>query len=166
MYMTNVYTTGPGIRIPPPIIYLAGFAIGLILDRQLGSPDPSSAVRVGAGIFGLGLSLALDTFATIRFAKHRTPFNPARPARVLVTDGPYRLTRNPMYIGMGCLFAGAAVASGSLWSLATLPAVLGVVNRAVIPREERHLIAVFGDDYLRYQARVPRWLGLPRSGEA
>lgn len=166
MYMTAVYERAPGIGVPPPVIYLAGFGLGLIIDRRLGSADPSSAIRVGAGVAGLGLSVALDTVATLRFAKHRTPFNPARPARALVTDGPYRLTRNPMYVGMGCLYAGAAVASGSLWSLATLPAVLGVMDRVVIPREERHLTAVFGDDYMRYQARVPRWFGLPQSGGA
>ncbi len=91
-------------------------------------------------------------------AGHGTPFNPARAAQALVTDGPYRVTRNPMYLGMACAYAGAALVTGALWSLALLPLVLLVIDRAIIPREEKHLAASFGAEYERYRRRVRRWL--------
>lgn len=157
--MTPVYKPdGPGILVPPPLIYLAGFGLGGLAELALPSADLPLWLRLlGAGA-GVALLLALDTFAGVRFRAHRTPFNPARPARALVVDGPYRFTRNPMYVGMACAYAGAALGSGWLWPLALLPVVLAVVDRQIIPREERHLADVFGADYARYRDRVRRWL--------
>ena len=159
MYMTDVYgAIGPGIRVPPPLVYLAGFLLGMILERMTGSPQPPGWLRIGAGALGVAMLLALDTAATVQFMRNRTPVNPARPARALVTDGPYQRTRNPMYLGMACAYAGAAVATGVLWALALLPVVVAVIDRVVIPREERHLTQAFGEEYERYRARVRRWL--------
>jgi len=80
------------------------------------------------------------------------------PATALVTTGPYRYTRNPMYLGLAFLYAGIALAFGLLWALAALPVVLLVVDRVVIPPEERHLEAQFGDEYRAYKSRVRRWI--------
>jgi protein-S-isoprenylcysteine O-methyltransferase Ste14 len=63
-----------------------------------------------------------------------------------------------MYLGMACAYAGAALAAGALWSSALLPGVLLVIDRAIVPREERHLAERFGEEYERYRLRVPRWL--------
>src|SRR4051812_3662862 len=147
--MTGVYErqAGPGIRVPPPAIYLAFFLIGLLLELAAASPDLPGWLRVSGGLVGIALLVVLDTRAMLRFRRNRTPVNPARPAVALVTSGPYRLTRNPMYLGMACAYAGAAVATGALWSLALLPLVLFTVDRFVIPREERHLAGRFGKEY-------------------
>jgi protein-S-isoprenylcysteine O-methyltransferase Ste14 len=150
-------SSGP-VRIPPPLVYLAGFGLGVVVELLEPSAQPAAWLRIAAGAAGLAVLLALDSTAMARFSRAGTPFNPARPARALVTDGPYRWTRNPMYIGMAALYAGLAVAAGVLWALALLPLVLLVVDRAIIPREERHLAAAFGDQYERYRARVRRWL--------
>jgi protein-S-isoprenylcysteine O-methyltransferase Ste14 len=158
--MTSVdgSSPGPGVRVPPPFVYLAGFLAGLAVERAIPSPRPPGWLRIAAAAGGLSALLALDTTAMSRFVRAGTPMIPFRPATHLVTDGPYRLTRNPMYVGMGCGYAGAAVASGALWALATLPAVLLVIDRQVIQREERHLAETFGGDYERYRQRVRRWL--------
>jgi protein-S-isoprenylcysteine O-methyltransferase Ste14 len=156
--MTSVYEAGPGIRVPPPAIYLGGFLAGVVVELLVPSPQPAGWLRIAAGAAGLALLFALDSSAMLRFRRSGTSFNPARPATALVTDGPYRFTRNPMYVGMAGLYAGAAVAAGVLWALAFLPAVLLAMDRLVIPREERHLAATFGDDYERYRRRVRRWL--------
>ena len=167
MYMTDVYPENPenplhddspGVRVPPPLIYLAGFAAGLGIERIAASPEPPAPLRIAAGTAGVAVLVGLDTTATVRFMRRHTPLNPARPARTLVTDGPYRFTRNPMYIGMAGAYAGAAVATRALWALAFLPAVVLTVDRLVIPREERHLAARFGTEYERYRERVRRWL--------
>jgi protein-S-isoprenylcysteine O-methyltransferase Ste14 len=81
-----------------------------------------------------------------------------RPTTALVTSGPYRLTRNPMYLGMAFLYAGLALSFGVTWSLAFLPLVLLAVDRLAILREEHYLEAKFGEEYRRYKARVRRWL--------
>jgi protein-S-isoprenylcysteine O-methyltransferase Ste14 len=157
--MTNVYETStPGIRIPPPLVYLAAFACGLLGELVAPSPGLPGWLRIGGAVAGIVLLLLLDTRAMLRFRRHGTPFNPARPAKALVTDGPYRFTRNPMYVGMACAYAGAAIGVSALWSLALLPAVLFVIDRAIVPREERHLAETFGEEYERYRLRVPRWL--------
>ena len=144
--------------MPPPLIYLSAFAVGVLADLVAPSPGLPVWLRILGGCGGVSVLLALDTFATLRFRAHKTPFNPARPARSLVVDGPYRFTRNPMYLGMAGAYAGAALASGLLWPLLFLPAVLGIVDRLIIPREERHLRELFGEDYERYAERVRRWL--------
>lgn len=159
--MTSVYPhsdRGPGVRVPPPLLYLAAFGIGALGDRLASSPSPPEPLRAAAAAGGAVALLALDTNATIRFLRRGTSFNPARPATALVIHGPYRFTRNPMYLGMACAHAGAAVATGRLWALATLPAAVAAVDRLVIPREERHLADTFGAEYESYRARVRRWL--------
>jgi protein-S-isoprenylcysteine O-methyltransferase Ste14 len=157
--MTNVYTdSGPGTRVPPPLVYLAGFGCALLVELVAPSPELPVWLRIAGGLAGFLLLLLLDTRAMLRFRRHATPFNPARPAQTLVTDGPYRVTRNPMYIGMACLYAGATLAANVLWPLAFLPAVLFGIGRAIVPREERHLAVRFGEEYERYRRRVRRWL--------
>lgn len=107
---------------------------------------------------GAAALIALDTASMVRFSRKRTPVSPAQASTALVTDGPYRFTRNPMYMGMACAYAGAAVAAAVLWALAFLPVVLLAVDRLVIPREERHLARAFGAEYDRYRGHVRRWL--------
>lgn len=100
----------------------------------------------------------LDPAAAARFKRARTNPVPWRPATALVTDGPYRFTRNPMYLGMAALYAGIALGAGLLWGLALLPVVLAAIQVAVIAREEAYLERVFGDQYRVYRATVRRWL--------
>lgn len=156
--MTDVYEGRGPVPVPPPLAYLAGFGVGLLIGLAAPPPELPTALRVAGGVAGIAALLGLDTTAMRRFGRRGTPVNPARAARALVTDGPYRFTRNPMYLGMACAYAGAALAADALWSLALLPAVLLVVDRVIIAREERHLVARFGDEYERYRRSVRRWI--------
>lgn len=125
--------------MPPPFIYLAGFGLGLLLELAAPSPDLPTWLRIAGGVFGAVAVVVLDTGAMRSFGRHGTPVNPARPAQALVTEGPYRFTRNPMYLGMAYLYAGIALAVEALWPLATLLLVLLVMDRVVIPREEARI---------------------------
>jgi protein-S-isoprenylcysteine O-methyltransferase Ste14 len=157
--MTDVYENGRGpVPVPPPLVYVAGFLVGLGVGYAVPAPQPPATLRIVAAVLGVALLLALDTSAMLRFLRGGTPVNPARPARRLITTGPYRFSRNPMYLGMACAYAGAAVATGVLWALAVLPVVLLVIDFLVIPREERHLAKLFGEEYEDYRRRVRRWL--------
>jgi protein-S-isoprenylcysteine O-methyltransferase Ste14 len=148
----------PGVVAPPPLIYLGGLAIGFGLDALLPSaslPDALAWALGGALVLG-GLALAGSFVAAFRRA--HTPVDVRKAATTIVTTGPYRLTRNPGYLGMALAYAGIAVLSEALWAFVPLVAVLIVVDRGVIAREERYLEGKFGEDYLRYKARTRRWL--------
>ena len=83
---------------------------------------------------------------------------PVYPARALVLRGPYRFSRNPMYVAMALLYFGICCWALALWPLLFLPFVLIIIQRSVIGREEAYLVRRFGDDYQRYLSQVRRWL--------
>jgi protein-S-isoprenylcysteine O-methyltransferase Ste14 len=111
---------------------------------------------LGGALFVAGLAL-LASFNTA-FHRKGTAVEPWKPTTAIVSTGPYRLTRNPAYVGMALVYAGIAVMSDALWTLAPLPLVLLIVDRGVIAREERYLERKFGQEYLEYKRRVRRWI--------
>ena len=147
-----------GVIAPPPLIFLAGLAVGFGLQALLPETSLPGALR---WVFGGALLLAgLALLFSFERAFHRkaTAANPWRPTTAIATDGPYRLTRNPAYVGMGLVYIAIAVLAEALWVLLPLPLVLLVIDRGVIAREERYLERKFGQEYLDYKARVRRWL--------
>lgn len=148
---------GPGVHVPPPLIFVAGFVLGWMMGRvwPFGAGSPALEA-VGAVIAGAGL--ALVTWAMSTFVLAGTPIMPNRPAKALVTHGPYRYSRNPMYTALTLIYVGLALSTAIWWALVLLPLVLYVLHRAVIAREERHLTQTFGDAYREYTRAVRRWL--------
>jgi protein-S-isoprenylcysteine O-methyltransferase Ste14 len=147
-----------GVRVPPPLYYVAGFLVGVVLELVLPTSWPPAGVRIAVAVLAVGAWLGLDGAATLKFRRASTSMLPMNPTTALVTSGPYRLTRNPMYLGMAFLYVGFAFAFGVIWALAFLPAVLVIVDRFVIAREEPYLERMFGQAYRDYKARVRRWL--------
>ena len=88
----------------------------------------------------------------------RTPIDPRKSVARLVTHGPFRFTRNPSYLSFAVYYVGIASLVNTRWPLFLLPLVLLVVQRGVIEREEQYLERKFGQEYLRYKARVRRWI--------
>jgi protein-S-isoprenylcysteine O-methyltransferase Ste14 len=147
-----------GIRVPPPAYYVAAFLVGVALELIFPTSWPSTGVRVAAALIAGGAWLALDGAATVFFRRAGTSMIPMNPTTALVTSGPYRVTRNPMYVGMAFLYVALAFALGVMWALVFLPAVIVMIDRFVIAREEPYLERKFGQAYRDYQARVRRWL--------
>jgi protein-S-isoprenylcysteine O-methyltransferase Ste14 len=147
-----------GVRIPPPLIYIGGFLVGVGLEAAFPIPDLPTALALTALLVGVAIWFALDGAAMMRFRLAKTSMIPMKPTTALVVSGPYRITRNPMYVGMAFFYAGLALGLGMIWSLILLPLVLLVVDRQVIAREERYLEAKFGEDYRDYKKHVRRWL--------
>lgn len=147
-----------GVPVPPPLLYAAGFAVGLALERRWPLPHPPvrPARRLGAALLAAGAVLPASG-ATL-FRRRHTSVLPVRPTTALVTSGPYRLTRNPMYVGFALGHAGLALLRRSTWALVMLGPVLAAVDRIVIEREERYLERAFGDEYRRYAGQVRRWV--------
>ena len=137
-----------GVIAPPPLlIYLGALGIGLGLDAVIGSGSLPSPVAIPAGsallIAGSGL---LGSFARA-FLGAETPIDPYTPSTAIVTNGPFRLTRNPAYLGMALTYAGIAIVSNAPWALVPLPVAIAVIDRGVIAREERYLKRKFGAPY-------------------
>jgi protein-S-isoprenylcysteine O-methyltransferase Ste14 len=151
--------TTPGMRFPPPVAFIVGLAIGFLLQHRFpvalaapGSPLPrllGSLLALAAG--------ALALWALLTFRRAHTSVRPDRPSTTLVTHGPFRLTRNPMYLSLSLLHAGIALLANALWpGLMLLPALFAI-RYCVIAREERYLLARFGPDYQAYLRTVRRW---------
>jgi protein-S-isoprenylcysteine O-methyltransferase Ste14 len=156
--MANDEQDNPGIKVPPPLIYLLPLLLGLILDRRAHvSFLPRGVARVlGWPLVGGGMALAVWFARTMREADTTMHIN--KPVSTLVQDGPFRYSRNPGYLSLTMLYAGIAVLRNTLWAILLLPLVLYVVQREVIEREERYLERTFGEEYLDYKTRVRRWV--------
>ncbi|HYX46020.1 MAG TPA: isoprenylcysteine carboxylmethyltransferase family protein [Sphingomicrobium sp.] len=151
---------GANVRFPPPLIYVAGLALGVAADRVLNVPSLglSLATRIVAGLV-LDVAGFLVMFAGAGlFLRRRTAILPFKPASALVTSGILGWTRNPMYLGMAVFYIGLAVILNSLVALVVLPLVLAIVQTQVIAREEAYLERAFGNEYVAYRTRVRRWL--------
>ena len=147
-----------GVIAPPPVIYLAFLLIGLGADRLWPAAVLSQGPRYAAGIGVIALGLALGFAAVREFRRHNTSVKPHEPATALITGGPYRYSRNPIYLGASVMYIGAGIAVNSVWPLALFPvAVLLVLFRA-IRVEERYLETKFGQPYRDYKSAVRRWL--------
>jgi protein-S-isoprenylcysteine O-methyltransferase Ste14 len=147
-----------GVIAPPPLIYIGALGTGFLLDALLPSMSVPATVAwpLGSVLAISGVALARSFFRALHRAD--TSVSPYSPTTRLVTSGPYRVSRNPGYLGMALGYSGIAVLSGTLWAFLPLSLALIVIDRGVIAREERYLRRKFGEEYLRYKARTRRWL--------
>jgi protein-S-isoprenylcysteine O-methyltransferase Ste14 len=152
-----------GIHFPPPFLYVAFFLLGLLLEKTAPAVSlprgPSLAIAAVLLVPGFGLLF----WSLLLFFKARTSPLPMLPTTAIVKSGPYRWTRNPMYLAMLLIYTGVALWFDVFWALVFVPAVIFLVGRLVIRKEERYLEETFGEEYRRYQSEVGRWLGR-RSG--
>lgn len=156
--MPPLESDSPGVRLPPPVVFAAGLALGLCVSAWIPTRwlDPVVSRTLGWLLTGAWFALTAWAFSTFRRAG--TTVRPDRPATRLATFGPYSVTRNPMYVSLTLLYAGVAILWQSFWALLLLPVVLIFIDRRVIGREELYLERRFGADYTRYKAQVRRWL--------
>jgi protein-S-isoprenylcysteine O-methyltransferase Ste14 len=148
-----------GAIVRPPLAMLAAFIVGLILEwlRPLPFvPANIPASPLGALIFAAGLAILFWAFFTFRRAG--TSVRGEEPTTAIVVEGPYRFSRNPIYIAMFVGIAGLAIGFNSLWVLAMLVPFYLVIRYGVVAREEAYLERKFGKVYLDYKARVRRWV--------
>lgn len=144
--------------LPPPLWALL-FAGAMWGAARLGPELDFTGRRVLAGLLVI-LGLGVDASALIQFRRHRTTIDPTRPARAsaLVTTGIYRVSRNPMYLGMATVLTGVAVWMGSPPALALVPVFVWVITACQIRPEEAVMRRLFGEAYGAYAAAVPRWV--------
>lgn len=146
---------------PPPFLFVLGFVTGLLLHKFA----PLSLVPGGPTAFSVwfswvlvALGLIILSWAMITFRAARTAIIPFGPATQVVEAGPYRYSRNPMYVGIGLLYVGLALWLNRLWPVLLLPGVYALLGVLIVRREERFLADLFGEAYADYRRRVRRWL--------
>src|SRR5260221_12968055 len=154
--MNNNRVETSGVVAPPPLLYAVPLAAGLVVQYYRPQPVlPSPLGRlVGIGLVVLGFTAF---GAVTAFRRAGTSPNPWKPTSALVVSGPYRWTRNPMYVGLTLWYLGITAWVNTLWPLLALPLVLLSMHYGVIRREEAYLERQFGEEYRRYKATVRRW---------
>lgn len=157
--MNSARPESAGIIAPPPVLYLGALAVGFIIHAI--SPQPifvsvSAGAWIGMLLLGLSGSFARWSFVTMR--QVGTTANPRKPSTALAINGPFRLSRNPIYLAMTGLYLGVSFFANSWWPLVLLVPLLLVMHWGVVLREERYLAKQFGQAYLEYKSSVRRWL--------
>jgi protein-S-isoprenylcysteine O-methyltransferase Ste14 len=150
------------LRIPPPIVCVAAFPIGVSIEALLPTPRISAEFErprelIGASILTLGALLGPAN--ALMFLLRGTTLNPVDSPKRLFTGGVYQISRNPMYLGLLLIYAGIALLRWQLWALLLIVIPFFVVDRIYIPTEEQRMFEAFGEAYERYRKRVRRWLG-------
>jgi protein-S-isoprenylcysteine O-methyltransferase Ste14 len=146
----------PGIKVPPPLIYLLPLLLGLFLDRRVHVPFLPCRMGRTIGWPLLGGGALVGGWFRHAMREADAPVRTDRPVPRLTTEGPFRYSRNPAYLGLAMIYAGIAALRNALWAILFLPLVLYVIQREVIGREERYLERTFGEEYLDYKRRVRR----------
>ena len=146
-----------GVIAPPPVIYVGFLGLGFVLESLLpGAELPGWAQWIGAVVIVAGVALMI--LFEVAFKRAGTEANPYRPSTALATDGPYRFSRNPGYLGMAITYIGITLAAEAPWALVTLVPATLVIQYGVIAREERYLERLFGEEYLSYKRTTRRWI--------
>lgn len=147
----------PGVLVHPPFFFLGALIIGTGLGRI--SPAPIFSLTYPRFIGGIVacLGLALIMVGRRCLIAHATNVNPTLPTKTIVCSGPYRFTRNPLYLGLTIIYFGLTLVLNTWWPLLFLFPVLLIMHFGVVRREERYLERKFGDSYRDYCARVRRY---------
>ena len=157
----RVPLSNAGVRFPPPFLFVIGLVVGWVLDRYWHAL-PLSGFAGSAlkpfGVAAVALGVLLSGWGVMTFRRAKTAIVPHHSASQLVTNGPYRFTRNPMYTGSTIAYLGGAALMNSAWPVIVLPAVIFILVKTVISREEMYLRDAFGAEYAGYVASVRRWL--------
>jgi protein-S-isoprenylcysteine O-methyltransferase Ste14 len=144
--------------VRPPLVYLGAIALGLLLHCAWPVRLVSDGVSMPLGATVVLVAVALFVYAVRTFRTAGTPVPGNRPTTTIVRAGPYRWSRNPIYLAFSLLQLGIACWVNSLWLLVTLIPAVALMSFVVIPREEHYLETRFPSDYLPYKASVRRWL--------
>jgi protein-S-isoprenylcysteine O-methyltransferase Ste14 len=146
------------LGVIPPVLYLGGLGLGLLVHWRRPLPFlPKAVARVIGGLL-LAVGYVTADSAILALWRARTDILTRRPTTKLISTGPFRFTRHPMYLGMSLMYGGLAILLNALPPLLLLPIILVLVQRGAIVPEEEYLERRFGNEYLKYMERVRRWI--------
>jgi protein-S-isoprenylcysteine O-methyltransferase Ste14 len=148
------------LKYPPPVVAVAVVPVMWLLSKTLPKVEVLGQARVPISIGLATLGITFGVAGAMAFKRAQTTVNPRRPedSSILVTSGIYRVSRNPMYVGIMFVLLGYAAFLASPVSLAGPVALIAYITRFQIRPEERVLLAKFGTEYQEYLLRVRRWV--------
>jgi protein-S-isoprenylcysteine O-methyltransferase Ste14 len=144
--------------VRPPLVVLASLLVGAVLTVPWPLSFVPQVLRLPVGGLLVAMAAALFSYSIKQFRMAGTPVPGNKPTTAIVRSGPYRFSRNPIYLAFFALQLGLAVLVNNLWLVATLIPTVAIIAVVVVPREERYLTGRFGVEYLKYKASVRRWL--------
>ena len=147
-----------GVIAFPPALYAGTLFIGLLLNFVFPISFLPRSIALVLGVMVIICAASIVFSAVRSMNRAQTAVNPSQPTTVIVSDGIFSLSRNPIYVALTMLYVGIALLLSALWALLLLLPLLVIVQIGVVQREESYLERKFGDEYLRYKARVRRWL--------
>jgi protein-S-isoprenylcysteine O-methyltransferase Ste14 len=153
--MTDVPNLGV---VRPPWVYLASLALGASLQVLIPAAFLPETLDVALGVPLVVLAIALLSSSVAKFRAAGTPVPARKPTTAIVRSGPYRFSRNPIYLAFSLFQLGVAIWVNGLWLMATLAVAVALMDLVVIRKEEQYLERRFGAEYLDYKAGVRRWL--------
>jgi protein-S-isoprenylcysteine O-methyltransferase Ste14 len=145
-------------RLWPPIAIGAPFLVGWLATLRWGDPVMLGGWRVPLGCALVAFFVGWNGWALVLFGRHETGLLPGEATKEMIEEGPYRLSRNPLYVGLLTLYLGLGLLTPTLWGLVLFPAAVLLVLWGAIRPEERFLHVRFGAQYDDYARRVRRWL--------
>ena len=145
-------------RLWPPIAIGAPVLVGWLVTLALGDPVDPGEWRVPLGWALVVFFVVWNGWALSLFARHETGLLPGQPTNAIIEEGPFRVSRNPLYVGLLALYLGLALLAPTLWGLVLFPAAVLLIHWGAIRPEERYLHERFGAAYEDYTRRVRRWL--------
>ena len=146
------------VRTAAPFIYGGFLLLSLILHTALPMPTPGLAWIAWLGALIAVGGLILGLLAVVWMRRESTTISPHSPVSTLVIEGPFKLSRNPIYLGFLLIFLGSTLSARTWWGLLLTPSLLIAVNRLVIRPEEAYLERRFARHYEEYRSRVKRWI--------
>lgn len=156
--MTPPTSDTAGVIAPPPLLAAGALLLGYLLDLARPVPMLPEPAQYVIGAVLIVPAVALGASGVLCFRRAGTHVEPYKPTTALVSDGPYRWSRNPLYVALLLAYAGTAIAVDSAWMLALILPLFLTLRYGVVAREERYLERKFGEAYLAYKAMVRRWL--------
>lgn len=155
------HTAGPdnaGVLAPAPVFFGVAIAVGYVLEWLVPTFLLSFPNAALLGALLIAASVALVLFAVVPLSRAQTAIDARKPTTRIVTNGAFRISRNPVYLSLALLQVGLAFALHSVWFLLTAAVAIAITHWGIILREERYLERKFGDAYRRYAASVRRWI--------
>jgi protein-S-isoprenylcysteine O-methyltransferase Ste14 len=151
-------TDKPGVAAPPPLLYGSAFVLVLVFRWFWPMPIFGHAVALWPGLALLVLGVGIAAWGGRTMHAAGTNVNPALPTTAIVASGPFRFSRNPLYLALTLLYLGLTLAFNTWWGIVVLAPVLIIMHRGVVLREERYLDQKFGETYRQYRSKVRRYL--------
>jgi protein-S-isoprenylcysteine O-methyltransferase Ste14 len=144
--------------VRPPLVYLISLISGVVIHLAMPLPFLPRTLALPIGVPLVAVAIALFSYSVANFRAAGTPVPAQKPTTVIVRTGPYRFSRNPIYLAFSVFQLGIAIWVNSVWLLVTLAGAVALIHLVVIRREEQYLERKFGAEYLDYKASVRRWL--------